>query len=133
MVGERGFEPPTPGSGKRELGCRSERFQSLALVLQPSHSCSECLFRTFISRHCSSKMFLPCICVREKEVSFAGELTRRSRSFQEHLHEHPRVGASSIAEDIALHHYSALLHCLWMSQTRPGTRNYNLSECVVVA
>src|SRR5215469_11202801 len=70
----------------------------------------------------------------KKEVSFAGELTRKSRSFQEYLHKHPRVAASSIAEYIALHHYyPALLHCLRVSQTRPGTRNCNLSGCRMVA
>src|SRR5262249_31017636 len=70
-----------------------------------------CSLRTFISRHCSSKMSLPFISVWEKEVSFDQELTGKSRLFQEHLHEHPRVGASSISDYIALHHCPALLHC----------------------
>jgi hypothetical protein len=40
MVGERGFEPPTPLVPKKGLGCRAECFQSLAVVLRPSHFCS---------------------------------------------------------------------------------------------
>jgi hypothetical protein len=32
-----------------------------------------------------------------KEVSFARELTRKSRLFEEHLHGHPRIDASPIA------------------------------------
>jgi hypothetical protein len=45
----------------------------------------------------------------------------QSRSFQEHLHEYPRVAAPSIAESLALHPYPALLLYLGLSQGRPGT------------
>ena len=40
LVGEKGFETSDPLIPKKGLGRRTECFQSLALVLQPSHSCS---------------------------------------------------------------------------------------------
>src|SRR5215471_15348407 len=58
---------------------------------------------------------------------------RKSRSIEEHLHEHLRAGASSVAEYTALHRCPALLHCLWLSQTGRVTGNCDLPGCVVVA